>query len=476
MPILTKSEDVEATNPIYDANIKNWRFWYAAYEGDKAFIDLVIKQHERESPSNWEMRVNEAEVFNYSGTIINTFSGFIGMANPEEALGTLSEDESFKQFKNDTDLHGTDYDVFWDNTSALASVYGFVGILVDKAANEEPLSQADEISKRIYPYYSLYTPENILDWKWEKDPDTARPILTYLKVKEHELSILVYTTEEWERWTKEKADDSEWTVTENGVNPHNEITFTWYVNYNVPAKPFLGLSDIRAISRLQAALTRDLSHGNEIVKYAAFPMMRKPMRIASHQPTEEDDTSGVTAILEFDPETPDAKPDWLEAKVKEPIEAVLSWDEKKEEEIYRAAALSAFYGTHTEARSGVALRVELRQLSAILNGKVKSRNNAETQSLRYWRLWKDLPADESLDVSRPLSISVDELSLVLDNLITVKPMVRSELFKQAVEKRLVKLILENASDEEIAAIEEEIDNTQIPTVTDFIEDEDGDSE
>ena len=32
----------------------------------------------------------------------------------------------------------------------------------------------------------MFTPENILDWKWERNKETARPELTFIKLKENE--------------------------------------------------------------------------------------------------------------------------------------------------------------------------------------------------------------------------------------------------------------------------------------------------
>lgn len=465
MAILADSESVDKKHPQYGKNIEKWNLWYAAYEGDEDFIDLTIKKHERESNDNFELRKDEAEVFNYSETIINTYAGFIGMANPDENIGSLAQDPAFQRFQNDTDLRGTDYSIFWNNATALAGVFGFCGILVDRPPGAEGTqrSKADDERDGVHAYYAVYVPTNIWDWTWEKNPVTGREELTYLKLKESSTSILVMNRERWERWVKEDADDTEWTPGESGENKTKRITFVWYVNYQIPTKPYLGLSDIRSIARLQAALTRDLSHGNEVIKYAAFPMMIKPMLPMNQEPSEEDDVSGVTAVVEFDPEHPESKPSWLEAAVAEPIDAVIKWDEQKEEEIYRTAGLSAFYGTHSEARSGVALRAELTQLAAILMAKSKARDDAETQALRYWRLREGMPVDNSLRINRPLTINLDELRIVLENLLLAKSSVRSETFKRELEKKVARQVLTNVDKKILGAIENEIDTTESPS-------------
>lgn len=207
------------------------------------------------------------------------------------------------------------------------------------------------------------------------------------------------------------------------------------------------------------AITRGLSNGDEVIEYAAFPMMRKPMLATNEEPSEEGDVTGVTAILEFDPEHPESKPDWLEAKVMEPIDAILKWIAKKEMAIYQAAGLSVFYGTHSEARSGVALRAELTQLAALLISKSRARDDAETQALRFWRLLEGKGDDPQLRISRPVVINLDELRIILENILLAKTSVRSETFKRELEKKIARQILPNTAKETLAVIEEEIDDT-----------------
>ncbi len=276
-------------------------------------------------------------------------------------LGTLANDELWKLFNKDVDLYGTDYDVFWTSVSKMISIYGFSGILIDKPSmvTGEIKNRQQEVNDKLYPYYGLFTPENIVDWKWERDPLTARPVLTYLKLKEQEGTYLAWTPDEWERWAPVDDDESSFELITSANNPLGEIPFVWVTNYMNIKKPFLGISDLRAIARIQSNITRDLSHGEEIIKYAAFPMMRKPQ-----EPTPQagfDDVSGVSAILSFDPEFPESKPDWLKAEVKEPITSILDWIERKVNEIYRTSHLSSMHGQkmgHNQAMSGIALRYE----------------------------------------------------------------------------------------------------------------------
>jgi hypothetical protein len=122
-------------------------------------------------------------------------------------------------------------------------------------------------------------------------------------------------------------------------------------------KPYIGVSDIVDISRIVASIIRNLSSGEEMIKFAGFPMMRKPMRWEGEE--GQTDETGHQAVQEFDPEWGEAgKPDWMESVILEPIEATLKWIDRKVDEIYRVAHLSGVHGqrkSNNEVASGLAL-------------------------------------------------------------------------------------------------------------------------
>lgn len=451
----------------YEAMLSKWQFWGSAYEGEEEFLKIVLAQNSRESNDNFQSRLNEGEVFNYCATIVDLFSRFLSQQQIHRDLGKLFQDELWQMFWKDIDLYGTDYDVFWNSAEKLASVYGVVGILVDKpkgikATDNSIVTKADEIGNQSYPYCSLFIPENIHDWQFTRNPITARPELTYLKLKETD-GYLAWTLNEWERWTLKPGFQSEYEKTDEGVNPLNEIPFVWFTNYTNLKKPRLGISDIKGVARIQSAITRDLSNGSEIIKYAAFPMMRKPMVSASAEPSQDDDVSGVTAILEFDPDLPHSKPDWLEAKVKEPIDAILKWLDKKVAEIYRNAHLSNIHGQaqSSEARSGLALKYECQQLSSSLSAKGNDMDEAELKMIRLWLKWQNMETMfKDIVVSRLSSFSIDDLSIQLDHCLIATTIVQTDTFKKVLRKKVARLILPDETGATMAAIDEEIDSAK----------------
>lgn len=454
MPII-EHENLNDKHPTYEKMLEKWTFWANAYEGEDDFIASVITKHERESEENHEDRMNNAEVFNYCSTIVDIFSNYLTEVKAHKELGTLTDDKQYEKFTHDVDLYGTDYDVFWSGVTKKAGVYGFCGILVDKPQGDTD-TRLDELNNNIYPYFSVFTPENICDWLWTRNPRTARPELSFLKLQESDESYLIWTKDEWERWTLIPGQDTAYEVTESGVNPLGKIPFVWYVNIPNISKQIIGKSDISSISRIQASITRNLSQGSEVVNYAAFPML---IKAEDRRPTEEEDQVGPTAVLDFDPEYPDSKPSWLASEAKAPIDAILEWISLKIDEIYRTAHLSGVHGQTKEnqAKSGVALKYELQQLFSVLSAKAGQLDEAELQSLLLWMEWQNLSVD-NVTVTRPKVFVLEDVNELIETLLVSKTIVKSETFDKIVQKKLAKMTLQTETESTLQQIDKEIDS------------------
>jgi len=452
---IIEHENLNDKHPTYEKMIEKWTFWASAYDGEDDFIAHVITKHERESEENHKDRKDNAEVFNYCSTIVDIFSNYLTEVKAHKELGVLTEDEQYEKFTHDVDLYGTDYDVFWSGVTKKAGVYGFCGILVDKPQGNTD-TRLDELSNNIYPYFSVFTPENICDWLWIRNSETGRPELSFLKLQESDESYLIWTKEDWERWTLVPGSDTVYEVTGTGINPLGKIPFVWYVNIPNISKLIIGKSDISSISRIQAAITRNLSQGSEVVNYAAFPML---IKAEDRRPTEEADQVGPTAVLDFDPEYPESKPSWLASEAKAPIDAILEWISLKIDEIYRTAHLSGVHGQtqDSKVKSGIALKYELQQLFSVLSAKAGQLDEAELQSLLLWMEWQNLSV-KNITVARPKVFILEDVNELIETLLVSKSIVKSETFDKIVQKKLAKMTLQTETEITLQQIDKEIDN------------------
>ncbi len=458
---ITIKEDLETKCATYAENIAEWEFYGLAYKGGKAFIEEVLTQHERESNSNWQSRVTDGINFNYCQSIINLINFYLTEKPVNRNIKKLNEDPQWKMFLQDADLHGTNFDLFMNEAQKLCSVYGSIGILIDKAAHDYA-SKAEEISNRVYPYCAPYTLDNVHYWEYERNKETGRPELIYLKLYQNDGRYLIWTKAKWEIWEipdEEKAPKR----IKMGKNELGVIPFVWLVNINDLSNPHIGISDIIEISRVTASITRNLSCGEEVVKFAGFPIFRKAMEKEDGlDAPAQDVVVGQTAVQEFDPEHGKyGKPDWLESAIEAPINGITDWIDKKIDETFRIAHLSGIHGqrkTNNEVASGLALRYEFQQLNSVLTQKSKNMSEAEMNILKYWMQWQDIEPDieENAKIERSTSFSIEDLSVDLKNAMESLTAVSSKTFTEHVQKSIVSKVLSEIPNDKLEIIHKEI--------------------
>lgn len=492
--------ELQKTHPVYNERIQDWALWGLAYSGGTEFINYALQRHTRESEKNWRSRQDEGVCFNYSSIVIDLFNFYLTEKPALRDLGPLVNDPLWDLFTKDADLYGNNFDVFLNEAQKLAAIYGAVGVLIDKPTGES-IVQKEEVLEGIYPYCATFTLPNILDWKHERDPRTNRPMLVYLKLLDFEDRYLMWWPDKWEIWKlpdavpgtisrgvkvhkyKDTSDYSpepgenkfagakgqplsalvpnqeEPVLIAEGINPLGEIPFLWFQNIKNIMDPYIGVSDIKEISRITASIIRNVSYGEEVIKYAGFPQARRPMAIEGQTINNE---AGVTAILEFDPSLgEEGKPDWLESKVQEPVEAILEWIDKKITETFQLAHLSGIHAhaKSDQVRSGVALRYEYQQLSLVLGKKSENLTETELGIIKYWMKWQNKGKQfHQIEISRNKDFSIDDLSQNLENAIMADKLIPEIRFKKELMKQVAKRVLPDLPDARMLEVHQAIDS------------------
>lgn len=488
--------NLRETHELFEKYFDEWIFLNAAYEGVSALIAAgALIQHERESDKNYERRMKTAYGFDYSKSVVDIFNSYLFKKEfPDKIPERLSKDEQWKQFQKNCDYEENTFDEFMINEQKNASILGHVGLLVDKPA-KDAINKKQEKEEGIYPYVVAYKPMAILDWQYERD-ELGRMVLTYLKVLDDDDYYRIWTREIWEVWeivaarsveatkagaielrtigeqdTKAEVKGDAQTARKiaEGVNPLGEIPFVWLYNQRSGIDKQIGSSDIADVSRVDASIIRNLSQIEEIVDYAAFPMMRKP----KPESVDEKDEVGPTAILEFDPDNAEGtKADWLAAEVAQPVQAVISVIGMKVGEIYRSSNIGGMSATEisTSAKSGVALRTEFQLLNSKLIKKAKNVAKAKMGVARYWLMWNGEyeKYKEELHYGYPTGFELEDLAADLENALTATVVVtQSETFKKEIQKSVVRWMLPLADEKTLAEIDKEIDAGTYMGLQDF---------
>ena len=460
MPEMTK-EILNQKSLLYEENIDDWNLFTTVFESGKNLIDYALFKYEFEKTTTHEDRLKDGFIFNPGRGIINVFNFYLTETEPVRELGKLDEDELWKMFIKDSDLKGTNYDDLLNEGQKMASVNGAVGILVNKPMNPGG-SVASAIKYGIYPYLALYSLQNIYEWKFERNKETHRVELTFLKLREEDGTYHFWYKDRWEIWRYEPRgehkDDKPKKIDE-GDNPLGEIPFFWMINLKRSANWYLGTSDLVEIARIVCSIARDLSNGQEVIKMAGFPMLRLPMMenkesmpIGDAESEEDgDQESSPRTVHYFPPDFGEAgKPDWMPTEIFEPIQAVLMWIDAKITQCFQIALLSGIHGQRSgeSAESGLKLRYEFKQLFSVLSKKSDNITEAELSILKFWLKWS---AKEELfskiKVTRPKKFSLDDLAVALNNIFVACRNVVSKTFRVQAMDQAAEYTLPNMSDE-----------------------------
>lgn len=461
-------EQLKETHELYTENLLEWNRYEAAFEGIKAIIDAgYIKKHEREPNESYERRIEELYGFGYSSSVVRILNFFLFKKPPQRTMQGLDDEEQWRMFWEDCNLRGDDWDtIMMTQIMLYASIMGHVGVLVDKS----PISYANvqqEKLNRVYPYIAVYYPKAILDWKWELDKNN-RPYLAYLKLLDEDGRFRLWTITEWAIYEIEEGKDKDQDkakLVQKGVNNLQFIPFTWH--YNMKSKnPGIGISDLNEIARIDISIIKNASQLEEVINYAAFPMMTKPRRDAkpgdvSYQ--EQNDEVSVKAIQEFDPEYPDARPEWMKPEVMEAIKGILDTVGVKVSEIYRAANVGGLASTEvqTQAKSGVALKTEFQMLNSELVSKAVNLEKTENKIVEFWLKWQAMWDKYGTEVhmGRSRNYDIENLAADLENALTARTIVLSKTFNALLQKQTARQVLPTAQEDDLTSIDDEIDDS-----------------
>lgn len=466
-----KKQDLEKVHRLYKENIKSWELYEMTYDGGDDFIEFCLYRYSaKESITNWKDRIKNGYNFNYAQSIIDLFNYYLTEKEASRELGKLAEDPQWEMFSKDCDLDNSDFPSFMNAAQKLSSTTGSIGILVNKPYNGDSTT-GGELSYGIYPYVTMYSLSNILDWEFVRDPMTHRKVLSYLKLYEEDGSYLIWYPDKWEQWILEgKANTPK--MIASGSNSLGEIPFIWMPNVKRSRFSYLGRSDIAESSRIVCSVVRNLSCGEEILKLAGFPMLRIPMEKdigPDEKDDNEDELTGPKVVHQFDPSLGEhGKPDWMPTEILEPIEAILKWIDRKATEVYRTAHLNGIHGQRTsgEPQSGLALRYNFKQLFSVLSKKSENMTEAEYQIIRLWLKWQNKgDLFKGITIKRSKDFSIDELAVELDNNFTAMRNMVSKSVRVAIQMKTADFLLPDMTTElrEIVKTETE-ENTpdQIP--------------
>lgn len=443
-----KRDEILLRHELYDNYAGRWEYYIRSFLGGEEYKGgRYLQEYNLELENEFEKRLQFTPLDNHCRNIVHIYSSFLFRVLPTRKLESLNDDPATQMFLDDADLEGRSFDALMREVQTYASVYGHCWLLLDKP-NSNARTRAEELQQEIRPYMNIYTPENVMDWEWDRAA-SGKYYLKYLKIREFRSR----EKDVFRLWYLDRIDTVELqrmgakapVLIDSVPNPLNSIPAVCLYNQRSHDRG-VGVSDLTDVADLQRAIYNELSEIEQLIRLSNHPSLVKTRDV--------DASAGAGAIIELpDNVDPALKPYILQPSGQN-LDSVLKTIQTKIDAINRLTHVGAVRSTSERTVSGVALRTEFQLLNARLSEKAKLMELAEEQIWRYFARWQNKVFDGA--IYYPESFDLRDWATDLEVLQQAKASnIKSDTFIKELDKQIARTVVDD--DEALSKIDEEIE-------------------
>jgi hypothetical protein len=454
---LYSREFLTSRHKHYQEKFKDWHFHLMSYLGGQDYQEgYQLNRYILETDEEYLKRAENTPIDNHCKNVVQIYTSFLFRVPPTRDYGSLQGDPQLESFINDADLDGRSFNNVIREMQVNASIYGTCWAILDKPAVQTQ-TRAEEIQLDIRPYISLYTPENVLNWNFERSLN-GKYILNRLVLLE-DLFDDVATIRVWtnEDITTYKVKDytkgystSKPMLLDEMPNMLGKVPAVILYNQKSQRRG-IGISDLNDVAELQKAIYNDYSEIEQLIRLSNHPSLVKTPNVEA--------SAGAGSIIEM-PEDLDSnlKP-YLIQPSSQSLDGIMNNINMKVEAINRITHMGAVRATQDRVQSGIALQTEFQLLNARLSEKADYLQNAEEQIWKLFAEWQNQTFDG--EIIYPDSFNLRDYASDLQFLQAAKASgVPSDTFAKEVDKQIARAVVDD--DEKINTIDSEIDAKAAP--------------
>lgn len=397
------------THKDYDAYINQWKFLKRSYLGGNEYKrGLYLTRYAYETENEYFNRLSQAAVDNHCRSVVHIYNSFLYRQEPERKFASIQGPE-LEAFIKDADLEGRSWDSFMSEVNIQSSIYGFCVVLVDRPETVVG-TRAEELAQGIRPYTTIYTPENILDWRFVRQPN-GHYELEYIKLLEQDERPYQRSSEYYVRtWTRDNIylevynpnAKAKIELVEEKPNLLGRVPAVWVYANRGPIKG-IGVSDINDIAIAQRFLHECWSEAEQLIRLTNHPSLVKTNSTQA--------SAGAGAIITMPEELDGNLKPYLLQPSGGNLDAILNTIDNTIKSIDRMAHLGAIRAIETRQMSGIAMQSEFLLLDAKLAEKARNLELAEEQIFRLFSLWQGQAWDGEIKYPRAFHIRDKNLDM-----------------------------------------------------------------
>jgi hypothetical protein len=414
----------------YEEKFADWHFHLMSYLGGQDYQNgYQLNRYILETDEEYLKRAENTPIDNHCKNVVQIYSSFLFRVPPTRNYGSMNGDEQLRSFLNDADLDGRSFNNVIREMQVNASIYGTCWAMLDKPAVQTQ-TRAEELQLDIRPYISLYTPENVLNWNFERSLN-GKYILTSLTLLEDLFddmaTIRVWTMEDITTYRVAEFNKGYSTSKPIMVDemPNMLGKIPAVVLYNQKSqRRGIGISDLNDVAELQKAIYNDYSEIEQLIRLSNHPSLVKTPNVEA--------SAGAGSIIEMPEDLePNLKP-YLIQPSSQSLDGIMN----------------------NINMSGIALQTEFQLLNARLSEKADYLQNAEEQIWKLFAEWQGREFDG--EIIYPDSFNLRDYASDLQFLQMAKASgVQSDSFVKEVDKQIARAVVDD--DEKINTIDNEID-------------------
>jgi len=427
-------------NKENESHLNIWQFYSDSYVGGSQYKEgAYLYKHENETELSFSRRQNMACFVNYCAPVIDIYNSYLFRENPVRDFGNINT-TVLNMFRKNADNNGRRYHKVIREVSRQASIFGFMGIIIDKPMSNGEASRQEEIANGIIPYLSVYNPSSIINWKREKI--NGKSTLSMLVLKEEEIQegveqFKIWYPYSWELWEKQSIKNStkkKMVMVDSGENPLGIIPFV--IIKNRDTFEFMeGISDLSDIADINKNIYYYDSDAMEIIDRTAFPFLEEPVDSLGNTGNGDIEV-GTGNVLQRDiADTLGHR--WIEPSHSS-LSRILEWRNQAVNDIQTSAKMESAEGSNkritNKSESGSAMEMRFQQLNAVLSDKAENMEVAEEDILTLVALWDNIIWNGSIRYARKFGIR--DLVTDLDNALRSQKSISSVEFNIVMQQHL----------------------------------------
>jgi hypothetical protein len=482
---------VENPHPIYKRYAHYWNFLIASYEGGidytECFVpkmtdrssqyisDITIMvggkpltqnvganlfQHPKERNKDYQDRIQMSFYYNFCAPVVDIYTEHLFKQPIDFDRGSI--EQSFLLRENNIDRRMSSINEFRKEVCDLAQIYGQVGVVVDMPPARGEMSRADEIRNDKFPFFTIYAPQNIINWSQDVSGDLNWIVLrefidgntdynNYDEKNIYQPQYRIWTRTGWQLY------DAGYNLVGSGDHNIGRVPFVMFFGrrskkyYN----SLLGVSDICDIAFIARDIFNSCSELKQILRDQTFAFLA-----IEGTADEYDDLSIGTSkglIYPKGNKTPSyVSPPQANAEI------YFQHIDRQISKIFQIAKLEGgsakFEGQNAVEQSGVSKAWDFNQTNTALSRKADNMQDGESKLWDLFSRWEGKEFDGS--ISYPNDFNVKSL---LDDLTEAEKLLKIEVgseFNKEVKKAIIRKKFDRMPDDVIKKMIDDVDENE----------------